>query len=156
MTSLLDFQKYPYECFKPLYFKRWGVETLYDRLKNIIAVENFSGLSSIAIKQDFHCAIFIANVQSLIIDEVSEGISKTCRNRQYAYKINTSVSLGLMKYRIIDIFQNHKPERALRLLRKELVMHLVPVKHGRSFPRNSAKYRKRLKPKMFSNRKNVI
>jgi hypothetical protein len=156
ITSLLDFQKYPYQCFKPLYFKRWGIETLYDRLKNILIVENFSGLSSIAIKQDFYCAIFISNVQSLIIDEASEGLSKACRNRKLKYKINTSVSLGLMKYRIIDIFRNHKPEKALRLLKKELVMHLVPVKPRRCFPRNTAKYRKRLKPRMFSNRKNVV
>jgi hypothetical protein len=156
LTSLLDFQKYPHECFKLLYFKRWGVETLFDRLKNILSVENFSGLSSIAIKQDFHCAIFIANVQSIVIDEASEGLSRACRKRKLKYKINTSVSLGLMKYRIIDIFQNNKPERALRLLKKELLMHLVPVKSARCFPRNTSKYRTRLKPRMFSNRKNVI
>jgi len=53
MTSLIEREKYTYECFKALYFKRWGIETYYDRLKNILNLENFSGLTNQAILQDF-------------------------------------------------------------------------------------------------------
>ena len=156
MTSLTDLEKYPYHCFKPLYFKRWRIETFYNRIKNILAMENFSGLNSIAIQQDFHCAIFISNAQSLILNEAMPRVIDACKERKHEYKINVSVSLGLMKYRIIDIFIYNNTEKALRILEEELITHLVPVKPNRSFPRDTEKYRKRTKPLMFKNRKKVI
>lgn len=156
MTSLTDKERYPYQSFKPLYFKRWGIETFYNRIKNIMVVENFSGLNSIAIQQDFHCAIFITNVQSLIIDEAMPRVNEGCKGRKLKYKINSSVSLGIMKYHIIDIFMNNSTEKALKKLEDELVTHLVPVKPNRKFLRDTQKYRKRTRPLMFKNRKNVI
>jgi hypothetical protein len=35
MSSLLDNATYPHGDFKELYFKRWGIETYYNRFKNI-------------------------------------------------------------------------------------------------------------------------
>jgi len=37
-TSLPDEIKYPSIIFKVLYFKRWSIETLYDKLKNKLLV----------------------------------------------------------------------------------------------------------------------
>jgi|WetSurMetagenome_2_1015567.scaffolds.fasta_scaffold124693_1 hypothetical protein len=156
MTSLTDMEKFPYDIFKPLYFLRWNIESFYNRIKNILALENFSGLCSNAIKQDFYCAMFISNVQSLIIDEAKSKVDKNCNGRKYEYKINTSVSLGFMKYRIIDLFMEKGAERALQELEKLLVNHLVPIKGGRKFKREKDKYRTRKKPPMFSNRKKVL
>ena len=156
MTSLTDTEKYPYECFKPLYFKRWNIETFYNRLKNILVVENFSGLTNQAILQDFHCAVFISNVQSLIIAEAQSEVKKKCSDRKYEYKINTSISLGFLKYKIIDLFTNKGAEKTLKELEQILVTQLVPIKNGRKFNRETEKYRRRTKPLMFKNRKRVI
>jgi hypothetical protein len=156
MTSLTDMDKYPYDLFKPLYFLRWNVESFYNRIKNILAIENFSGLCPNAIEQDFHCAMFISNVQSLIIDEAKSKVDDSCKDRKYEYKINTSVSLGFMKYRIIDLFIKQGSEVALQELEKILLTHLIPIKKGRKFKRENDKYRTRKKPPMFSNRKHVI
>ena len=62
-TTLIDKEKYPIEIFKDLYFKRWGIETNYDHLKSNIHVEEFSGLSEIAIRQDFFANVLINNLQ---------------------------------------------------------------------------------------------
>jgi hypothetical protein len=156
MTSLTDMEKYSYDIFKPLYCMRWNIELFYNRIKNILALENFSGLCPNAIAQDFHCAIFISNVQSLIIDEAKSKVEETCNKRMYEYKINTSVSLGFMKYRIIDLFLKKGAEGTLQELENILVTQLVPVKKGRKFKREKDKYRTRKKPPMFSNRKRVI
>ena len=43
--------------FKHLYFLRWGVEIEYDVLKNALEIENFSGRTETAIKQDFYAHI---------------------------------------------------------------------------------------------------
>lgn len=156
MTSLLDTVKYPYEFFKPLYFKRWGVETYYDRLKNILNLENFSGYTHLAIQQDFQCALFISNVQSLIVAEAQHKADKRYSKRKHQYKINSSVSLGFLKYRILDLFINKGAERTLKELEKILIDHVVPIREGRQFARNPDKYRQRTKPPMFKNRKRII
>jgi hypothetical protein len=156
MTSLIDSKKYPCECFKELYFKRWGIETYYDRLKNILNLENFSGLTNQAILQDFQCALFISNVQSLIIEEAQQSANEKYRERKYEYKINTSVSLGFLKYRILDLFIKKGAEATLEELEKILIEQVVPVRKDRTFKREHEKYRQRTKPPMFRNRKRLI
>jgi hypothetical protein len=156
MTSLLNSKKYPCKCFKSLYYQRWGVETYYDRLKNILALENFSGLTKHAVLQDFQCAIFISNVQTLIIEEAQEGIKNKYDKRKYEYKINSSISLGMMKYKIIDLFLNKGAETTLKELEELLIDHVIPVRKGRSFKRDVDKFITRKKPPMFKNRKKLL
>ena len=90
MTSLLDSQKYRSKMFKKLYFKRWGVETYYDELKNKLKVEYFSGYSNQSILQDFNAAIFISNVQTLIVSDLEDEIKEQTKNRKLSYKVNTN------------------------------------------------------------------
>ena len=68
ITSLLNSKEYSNKIFKELYFKRWAVETFYDELKNKLKVEHFSGYSNQSILQDFYAALFISNVQTLIVN----------------------------------------------------------------------------------------
>jgi len=49
ITSLLNSKTYPYSLFKELYFKRWKIELEYNIIKNIFKVENFTGVTQIAI-----------------------------------------------------------------------------------------------------------
>lgn len=75
VTSLIDNKKYGYKMFKVLYFKRWKVEIFYDELKNKLKVEYFSGYSHQSILQDFHTAIFISNLQTLIVSHLEQEIN---------------------------------------------------------------------------------
>jgi hypothetical protein len=77
MTSLLDSNQYPTNQFKELYFKRWGVETFYDELKTKLRIEHFSGYSNQSILQDFKAALFVSNVQTLIISELEEELKES-------------------------------------------------------------------------------
>lgn len=52
ITSLLD-KTLSIQDFKELYFMRWGIEIKYDELKNRLQIENFTGITKIAIEQDF-------------------------------------------------------------------------------------------------------
>ena len=156
MTSLTDLTKYPYSIFKDLYYKRWAIETFYNRFKNIISVENFSGLTQQAILQDFNCALFVSNVQSLIIEEAQEKADQKGQNRKYDYKINTSISLGFLKNRIIDLFISKGAERTLEELENIIMKHTIPIRTGRKNKRDVDKYRQRTKPPMFKNRKTII
>lgn len=42
ITSLLDQESYPAGGFKELYEQRWGIETYFNQLKNLLEVERFS------------------------------------------------------------------------------------------------------------------
>lgn len=58
VTSLLDGETYSTADFKELYWYRWGVENFYGILKTRLGLENFSGLTAEAVKQDFYASVF--------------------------------------------------------------------------------------------------
>ena len=57
-TSLTDTEKYQYKEFDSLYHYRWNEEGAYKLLKSRIEMENFSGKTAKAVKQDFHAKVF--------------------------------------------------------------------------------------------------
>jgi len=133
-TSLLDEVKYPSLIFKELYFKRWGIETNYDHLKNNIQIENFTGKSELAIKQDFFANMFIMNLQSILISDAQEELEENNKKTKREYKINRNLSLGYMKDKIIEIFlkDSNVEYEELRQLFK---INPCPIRNGRKFPR---------------------
>lgn len=157
MTSLINIETYPNANFKQLYQKRWGVETFYDELKNKLKVEHFSGYSNQSILQDFYTALFISNIQTLIVSELNDEIEEQNLKRKYEYKINTNLSYGILKNQILEIFfSEDSMEKAVEKIKKLFLEHQVPIRPNRSFKRNSGKYRSRLKPKITKNQKDAI
>jgi hypothetical protein len=65
-----------YEESKALYFKRWGIETRFNELKNKWEVENFSGEKPMLIEQDFYATILISNIASLFELAADEELQK--------------------------------------------------------------------------------
>jgi len=157
ISSLIDFEKYPNAVFKDLYFLRWGIETFYDELKNKIKVEHFSGYSEHCILQDFYAAIFVSNVQSLIVGEINDELAKNSTGNKYQYKVNNNLSYGFLKDRIITLFFSDKEMDEIVSELKELFKkHTVPIRPYRKHDRNTGKYRKREKPKLLKNNKNTF
>ena len=109
MTTLLDSQIYPSSMFKELYFLRWGIETFYDELKNKLKVEFFTGYSKSTIMQDFFCAIFISNLQSVIVNSLQDELKEKNRNTRLNYKINTNLSYGFLKNRVLELLIKEAP-----------------------------------------------
>jgi hypothetical protein len=69
VSSLRAEHRYPTALFKALYHLRWGVETLYDRIKNLLSLENFSGTSVEAVKQDFYATIYICGLEAVLTED---------------------------------------------------------------------------------------
>lgn len=157
VTSLLDSKQYPSKTFKTLYAKRWGVETFYDELKNKLKVEHFTGYSKQSILQDFYAALFISNIQTLIVTDLEEEINNQNNKRKYDYKVNTNLSYGILKNRVLELFFSKvSMEEMLRELKKLFPENQIPIRPNRSFKRETGKYRKRLKPKVTKNQKDSI
>lgn len=156
MTSLKNKKQYPDAVFKQLYSKRWGVELFYDELKNKLKAEHFSGYSKQCILQDFYAALFVSNVQSLIVGELNDELSLDTKTK-YKYKVNNNLSYGLLKDRIITLlFSGTDTDIMLNELKALFKKHLVPIRPNRSNPRKIGKYRPREKPKVLKNQKDAI
>jgi Transposase DDE domain len=146
LTSLLDEVRYPIAQFKELYHKRWGVERFYNVVKNIARVENFTGHTALVIHQDFHCALFMCNVHSLLVSEAREELPTKHPDRKFTYKINNNISFGFMKNEIVRILVEHDSEQTMAALKELFLCNTIPVRPGRQFQRTTQKYRTRNKP----------
>lgn len=157
-TSLLNVKKYPSRQFKELYFKRWKVETYYDELKNKLKAEHFTGYSNRAIQQDFHTAILISNIQSLIVNDLKEEIRIETKIRKWEYKVNTNLSYGFLKNRILSVFfsnQETELEQVMEEIKELFKKNLVPIRPNRSNHRNKTK-RITKKHKVTKNQRDAI
>ena len=72
VTSLLDEYPVSHVMFKELYNLRWGVETLYDRIKNLLTLENFSGTTVEAVKQDFYATMFLCGLEAVLTEDAND------------------------------------------------------------------------------------
>src|SRR5690554_8035745 len=106
-----------------------GVETFYDELKNKLRVEHFSGYSNQSILQDFKAALFVSNVQTLIVSELEDELKENNQGKKYDYKINTNISYGLLKNRIVALFFDEKSSETniVEELKALFKSHLVPI-----------------------------
>lgn len=134
VTSLLDAKKYPGAIFKQLYGLRWGIEVDYNHLKNHIELENFSGKSVVAVKQDFYANIFIENIRSLIAREAQVEVDALKRNAEHQYKVNRNLSLGFLKDEIVKLFLSNDPHYVEKI-KKLFTLEPVSIRKGRHFDR---------------------
>jgi hypothetical protein len=136
VTSLLDDAAYPPAVFKELYKLRWGVETLYDRLKNLLTLENFSGTSVEAVKQDFYALMFLCGLEAVLTEEASDRLAaKTPRNR-YPQQVNHMVSFNALKHQVMTLFFSEAPvAEVCDTLTRLFLTNPVCVRKDRQVPR---------------------
>jgi hypothetical protein len=146
LTTLLDAEQFPYDVFHGVYAKRWGSETNYDVLKNILEIENFTGESVLSVRQDFYATVFTHNIQGLIQWELQEEIEadNQSKSRKYQYQLNKNVSIGLLKDTLVTLIMERGDLRSFYSeLKEQMKRNIVPIRPGRSFPRkrkNRQKY----------------
>lgn len=155
-TSVLDNEVLESKDFKELYFKRWGIETFYEIIKNRLSLENFTGLSALAIKQDFYATIFISNLETIVVQGSSEELNDK-NNNKYKQKINKSVSFNTIKNYCFELFYSNKDiEMIFEEMSKLFLTSTVQIRPNRKFKRPSpleGKNTKGIKSANFSKRK---
>ena len=146
LTTLLDTRTFPYEDFQGLYAKRWGSETNYDVLKNILEIENFTGKSPLSVRQDFYATVLTNNIRGLIHWDLQEEVEEENqrKTRKYAYQLNRNLSIGRLKDRIVTLILEQGDLQAFyEELKREMKRNMVPIRPDRQFPRtrkNRQKY----------------
>src|SRR6267142_3947886 len=143
VTSLLDEATYPTQEFAALYWRRWGQETFYKRLKGRMDLENCSGLTIEAVEQDFAATVLLSNVESVLIGPAAAELEQRSMEREQPAKINRAVSMHALKSRLIDLLASALPaEQVLAELTQWFQDNPVSTRLKRKVPRlNFSAYR---------------
>lgn len=81
LATNLSSDEFTTDDLKELYGQRWTIETGFDKLKNIIDIEAFSGHRRRLIEQDFHAHIFLYNLATTIQIDGYKRIKRKPRNK---------------------------------------------------------------------------
>lgn len=140
ITSLVDKKAYKTKIFKAFYFRRWGVEEEYKAIKSLLQVENFTGITQIAIHQDFFATLFMLNMSNIMISAAQEEkIEKynQKKKRKYQYKVNRSFAIGSIKNEFIYLLiTDGDIEAFYEEMLDSISTNLTPIKPDRSFSRD--------------------
>ncbi len=109
VTSLLDEQTYPTAEFLTVYHWRWNHETYYGMLKGRLDLENWSGQSAEAVRQDFHAAVLLANLESVLSGPAAGVMAERSAQAQYPQQVNRAVSYHALKDRLLDLLLADTP-----------------------------------------------
>lgn len=144
ITNLLD-SSFKVQDFAELYHLRWEIETSYDDIKNKLEIENFSGISPLAIKQDFFAAMFLRNLASMMIFENADVINEfhNCNGNKLEYKANINTVVSILKTDLIEMLATDSKRKRSSLFKNiyfEISRAVVPVRPNRSFPRKKSHF----------------
>jgi len=133
----LDKNLYRTQEFGELYYLRWGIETFYGLLKGRLVLENFTGKTVEAVKQDFYAAIFISNLESVLIGPAQERLDEqNKKGRRNRAKVNHSVSFHAIKNDIIKLFYSDlATEELMERLTALMMMNPVSKREDRKVER---------------------
>ena len=142
ITNLMD-DSMDVQSFKSLYFKRWGIETKYDELKNKLQIQKFTGDTPSSVEQDFYASMFLSNMASLVKQEADEMIAKEYEHEKlkHEYTVNTNILIGKLKDKLVQILLEKSQTMRITMyekLMKEIIRNRSPKRPGRRYIRRDS------------------
>jgi hypothetical protein len=141
-TSLIDTHRYPYDEFKGLYHLRWGVEEGYKLLKERLDLEDFSGKTDKAVKQDFHAKILMMTLCAALSFPIDEKVKKESlqeknnRQRKHQKQINHTSALEMFYDIAVGVFIKKNIKGALEAFDRVMTKTCEIIRPDRTNPRN--------------------
>jgi len=143
-TNVLDSDVLQTGDFMELYAKRWGIETYFDILKNRLSLENFTGLTALAIKQDFYATIFLTNYEAILVYDTNLELQEKSDENKYAQQVNKAQSFNAIKHKAFDIFYSNKSlSKQMEELEKLFSINTVLVRPDRVGPKRLDKQKQK-------------
>ena len=139
ITNIFD-KDFLVDNFKELYHMRWCIETAYNDIKNKLELENYSGVTPLAIRQDFFATMFLRNLASFIIIENKEEIDRLHNSGEnmHTYQANVNTVISIIKRDLINMLVVDSKFKRRKLWKKivtEITRSVLPVRPNRSFLR---------------------
>ena len=138
-TSLLDEGTYPTADFLALYHRRWGHETFYGVMKGRLDLENFSGQTPEAVRQDFHATLLLCNLESALTANTAAALAEASRAHDYPKQVNRAVSFHALKCELLPLLYSDTPvEQVIIKLQSWFAGSPVSVRPERKIPRRKS------------------
>ena len=131
-TNVLNHERLKTSDFKELYALRWGIETYFDLIKNRLGLENFTGQTALAVKQDFFATIFLTNYESMMTYDINEELKEKTKDNKYVQKINKAVSFNIIKHKVFDLLYLDNPlDDMLKQMEKLFLTNTIVMRPNR-------------------------
>ena len=134
---------------KELYGERWTIEKDFDRLKNKLYIEKFTGRRKVIIEQDCYSHIFLFNLLMALKNDAEAQITRKPRETaqyKYEYHTNMNVLIGEIKEQLPYLLTDDQKQidqiiqQIIKIASKELVATKIPA------PTNAERKKKHFKP----------
>jgi hypothetical protein len=135
-TSLLAQADHPTEEFLTVYHWRWGHETFHLMLKGRLELENFSGRTEAAVRQDVQAAVLLANLESVLSEPAQAALNEAGAPEVQPRRINRANAYHALKDQVLDLLYRDVPAPAV--LHKLMILFQgapVTVRPNRQAPR---------------------
>jgi len=133
LLTNLDFS---YDELKELYRLRWGIESIYHKLKENLKIETISSGKEVIVKQEILSQILVYNIAQSHINVAEAKIKQ--KKYKYEMKINHNMAMGLLKDYFIYIIMESDDKKRISLMDEfeELILkYLCPVRRNRKYKR---------------------
>jgi hypothetical protein len=142
LVTNLDEKDLPYEKAAEIYFKRWGIETKFNSLKNKLELENMSGRRVVTVNQDFWASLFLSNMFASLEWETNAIIEEKTANSNNKHQQTTNENRLISKARksFIKMLLETNPSKRKWMyseLFQDIARRPVEVKPGRASPRST-------------------
>jgi len=104
-----DVVSYPTAEFQDLYHERWGQETFHLLLKSLLDLENWSGRTAEAVRQDFHATVFLCNLESLLTRPAQAQLDAGNAQRQHLAQVNRAVAYHALRDQVLELLYGERP-----------------------------------------------
>lgn len=108
-----------YEDLKYLYNDRWEIELNYEKIKNKLHIENYSGRTELTICQDFYSQMYVFNIFLALKNEIEEQLEdenkKLRKEKNKEKRANSNILMGRLKKKIIELILASKKQREIIL-----------------------------------------
>src|ERR1035437_2026524 len=122
-----------------IYHYRWRIETYYGLLKGRLDLENFTGRSPEAVRQDVYATIFLSNLESVLTRPTQRQMTHASPPRRHACQVNRAVSFHALKLHMLELLLSQEPPQRV-ILKLEGLFAGTPVttRSSRKVPRKKA------------------
>jgi hypothetical protein len=155
-TSLLDESLYPTEEFLDVYHWRWNHETFYGVIKGRLDLENFSGQTAEAVRQDFYSTLLLCNVETVLTGASARALKEQTAEHQHPKQLNHAVTFHALKDQWLALLYRDSPvEEVVEKLQRLFTGSPVSVRPNRKIPRRklslyrSYHFQRRVKKTVF-------
>jgi hypothetical protein len=138
------------DMFGDLYFERWQIESKYLELKEHSKIEEFTGKTPRAVRQDFYITMFLTNIAAILKAAADEIIAANAKSKnRYKYQAKRTFIIGMVKEDVPEMLINGISLVKIEELVESASKKKSQIKPDRSYPRK----RKRRARKHYNNRK---